>query len=58
MDTKGNLMRQDNKDMVGVTISNHENNHLFRGVAQFGRVLRSGRRGRWLQPSHPESKIY
>ena len=27
---------------------------LYRDVAQFGRALRSGRRGRWFKSSHPD----
>lgn len=27
-----------------------------RGVAQLGSVLRSGRRGRWFESSHPDNK--
>ena len=26
----------------------------FRDVAQFGRALRSGRKGRWFESSHPD----
>ena len=27
---------------------------IFRDVAQFGRALRSGRKGRWFESSHPD----
>ena len=30
----------------------------LRGVAQFGRVLRSGRRCRWFKSSHLDKKEY
>ena len=27
---------------------------ILRGVAQLGRALRSGRKGRWFESSHPD----
>ncbi len=31
---------------------------LWRDVAQLGRALRSGRRGRWFESSHPDLNLY
>ncbi len=30
--------------------------HSYRDVAQLGSVLRSGRRGRWFESSHPDKE--
>ena len=42
------------KNLLPVTAEMAYNHQCLRDVAQFGSALRSGRRGRWFESSHPD----
>ena len=41
----------------GIARANYNRIYFLRGVAQFGRALGSGPRGRWFKSSHSDQKI-
>ena len=57
--SKNFIPRRTSQKMIhhisGINLSLHSLN--FRDVAQPGSALRSGRRGRWFESSHPDKKL-